>query len=280
MSSNDTEIIRSIESYFKQKISDHSLLVKQEANSLDEIKTTDGTTALMIASECDDIMIVDHYIRFAPHLISKQNKEGNTALHFAAKNNMGCVVRTLLMYGSEHADICNIQNQQGDTPLHVACSNNHTLVAKMLINASPGANINIENNFGEVPLCNAIKYNNAEITELLIKKGSTLNIGFHSGGNILHQLVRIPNIDINLIAYLVTETRININNQDKWGNTVLNSLLRSEKCCNTQIITKLIHLGADLTIPNKAGHLPINIAERHNKQFVELIRQNSGRDWQ
>ena len=74
------------------------------------------------------------------------NKDGNTPLHWAARDGRKTVVELLLKHD---ADV-HMTNKDGSTPLHLAASYGRTDVVKLLLEGD--AAVNVENKAGETPL--------------------------------------------------------------------------------------------------------------------------------
>ena len=76
--------------------------------------------------------------------LNTKNKDGVTALHFAAVGNYADIARLLLKFGANP----NVQNNEGDTPLHIASKQNAFGVAEALMKS--GAQL-LENNENKTP---------------------------------------------------------------------------------------------------------------------------------
>lgn len=112
--------------------------------------------------------------------ILEKNKDGKTALHFAALNGLKEVIRVLLSKG------CNIdqQDNEGRTPLYCALSKRATDAAEFLI--GEGADCHKVNNNGEGPLIRAIKTKQEKIALALIEKGCDVTVCDRSGDTLFH----------------------------------------------------------------------------------------------
>lgn len=93
--------------------------------------------------------------------LNKQDKEKNTALIWAARENKIQCVESLV---NAKTDL-NKQDLVGYTALFWAVHNNHTECAKLLINA--GANFKLPNNY--IVLVMALERENIEIIQLLLE---------------------------------------------------------------------------------------------------------------
>ncbi|XP_058981054.1 ankyrin repeat domain-containing protein 6 [Musca domestica] len=95
--------------------------------------------------------------------INLRNSDGFSALHLAAQNGHNQCCRELLMRGSSP----HISNNYGDTPLHTACRYGHAGVARILLSAF--SDCNKQNNNGDTPLHIACAMGRRKIAKLLIK---------------------------------------------------------------------------------------------------------------
>lgn len=98
--------------------------------------------------------------------IDEQDKNGETALHIAARaQNLGspAIVHWLIL---KHANV-EIKNKEGKTPLHIAAEYCARFIAEMLINA--GADINAQTNNASTPLMLAQQEGQRELVDLLRK---------------------------------------------------------------------------------------------------------------
>lgn len=105
----------------------------------------DGLTPLMAAAnyEGDNFLKIVNLLIQSKADIKLQNKNGDTALHFAAGNNFKTDnVQALLKAGAK----VDAQNALGETPLMKACQTARVDIAKVLV--MNGANINAVNKEG------------------------------------------------------------------------------------------------------------------------------------
>jgi len=96
--------------------------------------------------------------------VNKKDKDGNNALHRAAKS--GDLKKVEMLIEEYDADV-NSQGQYDNTPLNWAAEKGHTQIVKLLLN-TPGVDVNKKNTKGKTPLHNAAKYGHPDVVELLL----------------------------------------------------------------------------------------------------------------
>uniref|UniRef100_A0A8B9FNG7 Ankyrin repeat and death domain containing 1B n=1 Tax=Amazona collaria TaxID=241587 RepID=A0A8B9FNG7_9PSIT len=135
-----------------------------------------GKKPFLLASEKGHVDMIHNLITLKL-FTSEKDKEGNTALHLAAKYGHSEVVKILLKQWGEINDFNEVRSiifppQQKNSPLHLAVTNNHLLVVKRLLDANH--DINSLNHRQETPLHLAADLGNVELVEVLLKAGCDL----------------------------------------------------------------------------------------------------------
>jgi ankyrin repeat protein len=95
--------------------------------------------------------------------VNLTNKNGDTALHWAARNNFIDIVILLVKNQAE----VNIKNNKGFTSLHWSVAGGHLEIVEILLNN--GADPNIKNIYDTTPLALAAKNGHDSIIQLLIQ---------------------------------------------------------------------------------------------------------------
>ena len=119
------------------------------------------------------------------------NKEGRTALHFAAENNYLECARLLLEAGAS----CDLATNSGRTALHCAVANGHVEVVCLLLEA--GANCNLAGGQeGVTPLHSAAVHGHTEVVRMLLEAGASCELTTNSGVAPMHGAVANGHIEV------------------------------------------------------------------------------------
>jgi ankyrin repeat protein len=97
-----------------------------------------------------------------------ENEDRWCAFHYAVRTDSKRIIRALLTSKQVQANHWGInkQDKNGDTPLHFAASLGRKTMVKELL--EKGANVNIQNNNQRSPLFKAVEANHEEIVEILL----------------------------------------------------------------------------------------------------------------
>nr|XP_022301362.1 uncharacterized protein LOC111109506 [Crassostrea virginica] len=120
-----------------------------------------------------------------------------------------------------------------------------------------------ENETGYTPLIIAVLNGNKEIMETLLFYSASVNLADHKGNTPLHLAAFMGRLDIVYIL-LRNSAKVNIQNSD--GNTPLHVVCQSRADDSVQLIHTLSKAGADSTLVNKKGELPLDVAAMYNKK--------------
>ena len=152
-----------------------------------------------------------------------------------------------------------------------ACEIGNTSLVKILL--SYGADINKVSESRETPLKIAVKLNHIPISALLIDSGAEL---ISESFNASHDACKFGFYEI--VALILKENKININIQDKDGNTALHDCVKNFKLNICQL---LIEKKCDLDIQNSFGNTSLHeacqtkwINLRNQKDMVIFLLKN------
>jgi ankyrin repeat protein len=122
-----------------------------------------GTTDIYNAVSEGNQVRVESFLRTKPALASAPDKNGDTALHYAAMKGHTRIAEILISNG---ADV-NAQDKEGLTPLHIAAGIGHIEFVELLL--AKGADVNRKDADGWTPLYMATKNNRTRVAEILNK---------------------------------------------------------------------------------------------------------------
>ena len=282
------------------------LLLKQDPN-LTNIQSTDGETALLLATILGKENIVKLLLSHNPDLINTQgrialyeavrwgyekmvklllkydsnlanvqNKDGDTALHFAAKRRSRdeSIVNLLLEH---NPDLIDIQNKNGDTALHMAVGERNESMVNLLLERDPDL-IDIQNKNGDTVLHLAAKRRDESMVNLLLKRDPDLiDIQNKNGDTVLHLAVGdglYPPVrtgkEEGFVNLLLKRNPNLIDIQNKSGDTVLHLAVREGK---EGIVNLLLKQAPDLVnIQDRNGYTALHKAVvGGNKTIVKLL---------
>ena len=147
---------------------------------------------------------------------------------------------------------------------------NARMVKILLLN---GADVNKVSESRETPLKIAVKLNHIQISAFLIERGAEL---ISKSFNALHDACKFGHYEI--VALILKESKININIQDKDGNTALHHCAKDFKLNICQL---LIEKKCDLDIQNNFGNTSLHLAcqtksfnLKNQKDMVILLLEN------
>ncbi|KAI9889110.1 MAG: hypothetical protein M1814_005771 [Vezdaea aestivalis] len=144
--------------------------------------------------------------------IEAKDKEGRTALHWAAENGHEAVIKLLLEKG---ADI-EAKDGYGTTALHWAAGNGHEAVIKLLL--EKGADIEAEDGYGTTALHWAAENGHEAAIKLLLEKGADIEAEDGYGTTALHLAAENGH---EAVIKLLLEKGADIEAKDKERRTAL-----------------------------------------------------------
>ncbi|CAG0899674.1 unnamed protein product [Cyprideis torosa] len=263
-------------------------------------QTNDGATPLHLAAAKGDAASLEVLVgegRADPWI---KSKDGWLPIHDAAWSGHPEAVRFFLRYNASHperGDMLNERDNDGDTPLSCAVRKGRVECVRLLLEA--GADLTIGNEEGKTPI--DLAENGSEISLCLIREAKV------KYGKTPLKLAAITR-DIDSLKQLLEEdmTRfwkktedgqlpihtaaqfggrkvvgfllcryeklhpedgdmVNYRNGD--GNTPLSLAVQKQ---DIETVRLLLQAGADVTIANKAGKTPIDLAENESEVLSEL----------
>jgi 26S proteasome non-ATPase regulatory subunit 10 len=129
-------------------------------------KTDSEVTEILAAADHGDLAKVRRLLDRNPNLAFSKNREGFTALHYAASYGYLEIAELLL---TKNADV-NAKTSKGDAPLHYAASYGHKDIVELLL--SNKANIDVRDGIGRTPLYDAATSGRIEEVRILLANGN------------------------------------------------------------------------------------------------------------
>lgn len=219
-----------------------------------------SSTALFDALDCTYALEMVEYLLSCGADANIQNNAKKTPLHAAAEKSNKQIMRRLIPETKDinHADIT------GWTPLHIAAKYNKMDIAEELL--SFGANANKASNNGYTPLKTAVSSGiNMDLIELLIRNGAY--VGKNSPGDAETPLLIAIDKGRTEIVRLLLKYESAL---DVVVHRDVSPLLLAVRYRHLDIVTMLLHAGADPTIKNGSGLTAYEMARNEHKLFPAL----------
>ncbi|MDR1096381.1 MAG: ankyrin repeat domain-containing protein [Spirochaetaceae bacterium] len=254
------------------------------------VRSTDmeGNTPLHVAMRANASIDVIRMILGSRAEVNAQNKEGDSVLHLAVRNNQADIGTLLLdsgadiflanaraetplfltfyaSAGSQHAAreirmfmlnpaVMSARDGLGNTVLHHATMWKIDSVIPAIVER--GANTEAVNTSGETPLFIAVKANAASTVRALLGAGASLTGRDSLGNTALHTAVRS---DAPQATEALLDANSSIDAYNLYGQTPLHDAVRLGSY-NAQII--LVRRGANIEMRDNEGNTPLLLAVR------------------
>lgn len=154
-------------------------LHKKMMCNIDE-KDKSKNTPLLYAAKANRYETVNYLVTNEANCLAK-NKQGFTALHYAALNNDLPMIKLLVRVGNMKVDLPGPDRK---TALMIAAENNHINSVKLLIYYD--AKVTKKDKFKRTPLLLAVRAGHIKIVSYLLQEGSEFNAGDNSLNSPLH----------------------------------------------------------------------------------------------
>ncbi len=247
-----------------------------------------GNTPLIISSSLGDALSVQDLLAYRAD-VNMANKDGNTALIYAARYNHPEIIKLLLRPQTLQTPLdVNAQNKAGETALYWGASKGYVEVVKRLLAAGADPTIAAQN--GLVPYAVAqkngrkqvLEWFNKDIREVenaVIEQDNALQIAKQKeqeakqGDDLF---TAIAKGDQKRVEELLKKDRSQLTMQDKQGRTPLLAAVVNNQ---PELVTYFVSKGAKLFEVSAEGNA-LHIAVAHKnlpllKQLVQAARQNS-----
>ncbi|XP_059195560.1 B-cell lymphoma 3 protein homolog [Centropristis striata] len=225
----------------------------------------DGDTALHIAVVQGQYAIVCNLIQLlllARRSLDVYNNLRQTPLHLAVITQQANMVEALLRDGADPAAL----DRNGQTALHLCCEYDQCdCLSVVLSHSSASTCLEIRNYEGLSPLHLAVLRGHRVLARMLLDAGADINaMDIKSGQSPLMHAVESNNADM---VHFLIESGCDVNSQSYSGNTALHSA-----CGRGQVDTVrlLLKSGADSSLKNYHNDTPVMVAK--NKKIADVLR--------
>ena len=200
--------------------------------------------------------------------LNTRDSEGNTPLHWGARNGHAQIVRLLLDRGADF----RLKNNIEQVPLHVASENGHVEIAKLLIQRK--ADMNAKGYRDRTPLHRAAECGHGTLVYFLLLQGALTTSRDDFGATPLHRAVWSNNDEIvrTLISFGASVTVTN-----DFGATALHDAADQGR---DNIAERLLRAGADpMALDDRQESALHGAAELGRLATVQLlVKSNSNID--
>lgn len=210
---------------------------------------------------------------FVPH-IAKQDIEGNTVFHVAAKNGQSFSLKLLLSVvpASLKDEVINVQNHHGLTSLHCAIRAGDPDAVHYLMNH--GAKINLSDNHGNTALHYlGDAYNESIFKEVLEpSRGQRFDVNQMNSEGFAPIHVAVRRLKLSLIEMLLEAgALIDFLDTEKKRNALMHAIEMND----FETIQLLIERGSHTNIEDESGETALSLAVKNvNYPVIGLLLDN------
>ncbi len=220
------------------------------------------------AIQQNNMAVVDSLLINEPDQLLARDKQGVSALHFAARYNKPEIVKLLINKGVD----VNIKDDDNSTPLHEATQNGHKEVVRILLDNN--ANVKAVTKRDQViPLHRACWQGDKEIVNWLLEKDSHVNLTSTFNNTPLHKAALKGYLEI---AQLLIKHGAKINKRNLYGETPLH---RAARHGHVEMCELLLTHGADYHLTRNDGTIPLHAAiEAEQPDVIDLLKRHGAKD--
>ncbi|KAM7359635.1 E3 ubiquitin-protein ligase mind bomb 2 isoform 1-T2 [Cochliomyia hominivorax] len=220
---------------------------------------------------CIQVAAHQGYVAIVEYLISKGanvnvvDKEGDSALHYAAFGNQPETMRILL---ENHANI-NFLNSSHCSALHICAHKKTPHCVRQLLKF--GADVNIQDSYGDTALHDAIGKENTEVVELLCNAPNLdFTVKNNRGFNVLHHAALKGNVVAAKRILQLARQLVNVKKDDGFAALHLAALNG-----HAPVVEALIKDGqAEIDIRNNRRQTPflLAVSQGHSAAIEKLVK--------
>jgi len=216
--------------------------------------------AAFTASDQLIVPLLNHMIKCGAS-VDAQDKNENTCLHHAVKNDKPQGVKFLLENGADS----NVRNSEGQSPYQLALDKNRRAIVSMIEKAT--ASLDMDGDDLDAAFMRACKYGRRGVAEMLVRSGN-IDVTYvdEFGRTPLHYIAQLGAI---ALAKFTIDQGVDLNYTDNFGQTALHFAAGN---LQKEVFRLLVEHGADPKIPDDNGVLPIHlITNRGQHDLLGLL---------
>ncbi|OMO86513.1 hypothetical protein COLO4_21112 [Corchorus olitorius] len=202
-------------------------LLREDPNILDKANSYLSDKPLHVAALLGHSAFAKHLLTQKPELATELNAHGSSALHMAAAKGHAEIVKELLLV---NPDMCLVQDSNGRTPLHLAAIKGKVEALTELVRFKPEAT-RVLTAGGESGLHLSVKNNRLVALKALVESvgedDQFVNWRDSDGNSVLH--ISVAKKQLEMIRYLINNTKIEVNARNANGFTAMELLLHSPR---------------------------------------------------
>src|SRR5574344_2135896 len=217
-----------------------------------------GNTPLHYAAEWK----LDDAVQYLIHKgadVNKKNANGETPLFNAVKADSPTTVKLLVAKGANP----DTRDLRGNTPLHYAVRWNALHAATQLL--TDGCAIDSKNASGKTALSDAARSGAKAMVTLLLSKGAFINASDATGKTVLTDAVQSEYADM---VQLLLSNGASVNIQDMYGR---NSYHEAADIGDTKIIKLLLSAGGNPLSRDSFGKTPFSLAITKGTAVIQAV---------
>jgi len=257
------DILNKLRSYMKGEVLIGDVLTNPENSFLLAMSDNQGRTLLHKAIIDNDVVNVENILRHEQSqlIINNKAKDGQSALHYAVKNDNQNAIRLLIGNGAN----INEKNKWGETPLHLAINKGYCNVVSVLFEMGG----DIESRFDRTALMLAADKGHVDVAAKLIEKGVDIDEKNRDGET---ALVRAVISEHAAVVLKLIEKGANVVEKIQWSIPPLiwaTLIMDIENGCG-DIALKLIEKGTALELALK------NLSVEQKIEAYNTLKDNVG----
>ncbi|XVE97737.1 hypothetical protein REPUB_Repub03eG0044300 [Reevesia pubescens] len=202
-------------------------LLQEDSDILNKSKSSLSDTPLHVAAFLRHSAFAKQLLTQNPELATELNSHGSSPLHVAAAKGYVEIVKELLLVNT---DMCLAKDRDGRTPLHLGAIKGRVDVLNELVRIRPEAT-QVLTDGGESGLHLSVKYNRLGALKVLVESGGQddqfVSWRDSEGNSVLH--LSVIKKQLEMIKYILTNTKIEVNARNANGFTALDLLLHSQR---------------------------------------------------